>query len=117
MQKIALYRGSSFVCMEDELLKILDEVYGKHTFEEWFDIFYKKEGEGLKNIRTNEKFHKFMEDRNFIIRKVEYSNVTECHYIKIVEIPDNVEWKIQDGMLDGYEEFGEYIVEIHRTWG
>jgi hypothetical protein len=34
-----------------------------------------------------------------------------CAILKVVEIPDNIEWEIEE--YDGYE----HIAEKHRTWG
>lgn len=60
-------------------------------------------GSIMENNRQNEKLIKIVE---------EYMKVVEFHQlIKVVEVPDDVDWDIAD--YDGME----WVEEIHRTWG
>ena len=45
-----------------------------------------------------------------IVKELEEKANGPCSYIKIIEIPDNVDWIIEE--YDGKE----WVAENHRTW-
>lgn len=57
----------------------------------------------------------FSRDDEELIRAIEKVGVVESSgkfaELKIIEIPDDVEWEIDD--YDGIE----HVAEVHRTWG
>ena len=105
MQKILIGTNFELYLGEVEFVNILNEVYGNKTDREWIDLFYSDEFK----FRIDEKLHKVIIDRNFIIPG---SGYVKDQIFKIVEIPDDVQWEIRT-----YEcAVGEYICEKHRTW-
>ena len=58
--------------------------------------------------------HDIDRDSPILLQVIEQLGIDECHgeyaSLKIVEIPDDVNWEIQD--YDGKE----HVAEVHRTW-
>jgi len=67
--------------------------------------------DNFDKFRTDEKLHKIVIDNNFIIGKSNWSD-EEDYKVKIIEIPDNIEWDIRQPEC----EISEYICEKHRIW-
>jgi hypothetical protein len=65
---------------------------------------------------TPQKFsrHDIDRDSPILLQVIEQLGIDECHgkyaSLKIVEIPDDVEWGIEE--YDGKE----HVAEAHRTW-
>ena len=47
----------------------------------------------------------------YVVESMGAQSFTSCTYLRVVEIPDDVEWKIES--YDGKE----WVAEVHRTWG
>jgi hypothetical protein len=105
MQKILIGENFELHCGEVDFVDILNEVYGNKTDREWIDLLCSDEF----NFRIDEKFHKAIIQRNYIIPG---SGCVEDKIFKIIEIPDDIQWEIRN-----YEcAVGEYICEKHRIW-
>lgn len=96
-----------------------DNLTGKELF---LDCFTKDFGSRFKSkdITTTEyKLYSFAErdidrtDKDLIrvVEQLKEKANTICSKLKIVEIPDDVDWEIED--YDG----AEWVSEKHRTWG
>lgn len=66
----------------------------------------KREINGCSIDRDNPSFLKVVKE---YIKECIKTN--ECYYMKIVEIPDGVNWRIVDN-----ENWYEYVEEVHRIW-
>lgn len=67
-------------------------------------------------IKEEDKFYDFEIERNdpILLQVIEQLGASECgtrySELKVVEIPDDVEWEIKE--YDGKE----WVAEVHRTW-
>jgi len=84
--------------------------------DDFFAIAYKKDcGETTDTLDGSEYFSRRPEDRSDpdlikVIEELGDEANGGCARIRIVDIPDDVEWEIQD--YDGYE----WVAEKHRKW-
>lgn len=106
MQKILIGENCELNSTWQELIDVLNEVYGYHDDMYWSEFFL--DNSKVNDIRTDPKFHQAIINRNFILG-VDWDSELIC---KIVEIPDDVKWHINSYACG----VGEYICENHRTW-
>jgi len=105
MQKILIGTNFELDTSDEDFLNILKEVYSRddtYWYKYQIDNWY------LTELRTDEKLHKAIIDRNFIIGFA-YGEDKIC---KIIELEDDIKWDIRNYECD----IGEYICEKHRTW-
>lgn len=111
MQRILIGENVKLDYANQSFLELLTEVYGN---DEDYWRSYEIQHESYKDLRTDIKLHKIIENRKFILDTF-YSSVWDSQFTmkcKIVEIPDCAEWEIKENEYSN----GEYIVEKHRTW-
>jgi hypothetical protein len=100
-------------CTEEEL-NAFDEnrSENEHDIRDFVDLVWMSQGA--------EKICFFADDEEQFIRPLRtHSSLVECiesnpdeKYLRIVEIPDDVDWIVQENDETGYE----WIAERHRTW-
>lgn len=110
MQRILIGSNCTLGCHDDDFLDLLIETYGcdanywiKHLINHYNDIENRK-------LRMDEKLHQIVIKRNYILGKQFYEE--EYKTCKIIEVPDDIQWHIEEYNCD----VGEYVCENYQTW-
>ena len=117
-------KGKQVYFYESDLSDYKNIKYKKindNTSEIFILCFTKDFGENFSNIDIPDKeLNQYIfSDRNIerddedlvkVVEKLKNNSNTMCSNLKIVEIPEDVEWQIEE--YDG----NEWIAEKHRTW-
>jgi hypothetical protein len=89
---------------------VINKCYGGFGLSELAEKEYCK----LAKIDSDKCFHYSIprDDKNLVkvVDKYGMDSFGSYAFLKIVEIPDDVEWEIQE--YDGKE----WVAEVHRTW-
>ena len=102
MKKV-LIGVNTFLNCNENLIKILTKETDRNC-----DYWIKNMVEDADGFRTKEEVHRAVKKYNFIIGE----SFGEVEKVKIVEIPDGVEWFVTDFECN----VGEYVCEKYRTW-
>lgn len=107
MQEIIIGENT-FLPYNDGFTKILIKVFGKN--EAFWNEFESLHPKLYGKIRTNKKLINYFKQNGCVLYKDRHNQ--EDIKVKIVQIPDDVDWDIGE-----YEcALKEYVYEKYRTW-
>lgn len=99
---------------------VINACYGGFGLsKEAIDEYAKRKGIALGKWNSTWKFYEEMSDRRIARDDADLVDIVEsmgeksygwAAELKVVEIPEDVEWEIQE--YDG----SEWVAEVHRTW-
>lgn len=93
MPKVVINASYGGFCLSNEALARIQELKGCAS-----------ESKFLKELRRDDR------DLVTVVEEMQKKACGRWSELKIVEVPDDVEWEIQE--YDGYE----WVAEKHRTW-
>ena len=106
MQKIAINSGGDHFCLTEEMDKWLVEnkIFESPEFSDLPETM-------VEYIQANNRIYIHIDRSNPLLHECieEFGDNRHCKF-KIVEIPEDVDWQIEDYFGD------EWVAETHRTW-